>query len=60
MKYMIDKYDIYLTEYAKQALQNLMTQFNLDKDLAITLLEQAWPEEMLYELPLEDDSHGKQ
>jgi hypothetical protein len=55
MKYLIDKYDVYLTDYAKLAIDNLMNQYGIDKDLAITLLEQAWPEEMLYTLPMEQD-----
>lgn len=53
MKYLIDKYDIYLTDYAKQAIANLMNQHGIDKDLAITLLEQTWPEDMLYAIPVE-------
>lgn len=61
MTYLIDKYDVYLSDYAKLAIDVLMTEYGIDKDLAITLLEQAWPEEMLYTLPMEqDDEHGIQ
>lgn len=55
MKYLIDKYDIYLTEEAKLAIANLMSNHGIDKDLAITLLEAAWPEDQLYILPMDEE-----
>lgn len=51
MKYLSDKYDCYLSKEAKVAVNNLVRQYGIDKDLAVVLIEQAWPEEMLYDLP---------
>lgn len=43
----------YLTDEAVEALR-IMTDAGVDADLAVSVLEQLWPETAIYELP--DDS----
>lgn len=40
----------YLTEEAQEAVKRLMDT-GLDEDLAISVLEQLWAEDEIYELP---------
>lgn len=54
-----------LTWEARAAIHNLKQRWNLDEDIALTLLERVWPESDIYELPsssgdgvTEDDVSG--
>ncbi len=40
-----------LTWEARAALLKLTTNWKLDEDLALSLLERIWPEAAIYELP---------
>lgn len=58
MSYLVDKYDVYLTDYAKLAI-DIMTAKGVDKDLAIAILEMAWPDDMLYSISDYDEKDPK-
>jgi hypothetical protein len=45
-----DKILCYLTDNANNAVEEL-TKLGLDQDLALSVLEQLWDEESIYELP---------
>jgi hypothetical protein len=49
-----DKILCYLTQAADQAVQELIA-VGLDRDLALAVLEQLWPEDAIYEIPGQDD-----
>lgn len=48
-KHIYSSTECYLSPLAKQAIDELMIQ-GMDKDLAINLLEQVWPESAIYDL----------
>lgn len=50
MTVLTDKELCYFTTDAKMALTKLKTEFNLDQDLAVAVLETLWPEEHIYDL----------
>lgn len=42
---------------AQKAVNNLIETYDFDRDLAIGVLEQIWPEEAIYQLE-ETEDHG--
>ena len=47
------KTECYLSPIAERAVDQLVRECEMDRDLAISVLEQIWPDEIIYELPLE-------
>lgn len=40
---------------AEQAVENLVSKWNFDRDLAIAVLEEIWPDTAIYQLPSDED-----
>lgn len=51
------KTECYLSPMAQKAVDELVRVRGLDRDLAIGVLEEIWPEEMIYQL--EEASDGE-
>jgi hypothetical protein len=50
IKYLNDPIFCYLTPEAEKEIEWLVGQHELDRDLALTLLELSWPEDRIYTL----------
>lgn len=50
------KTQCYLSPMAEAAVANLVDRWKFDRDLAIAVLEEIWPDTAIYQL--EDDEHG--
>lgn len=44
------KLECYWSPMAKKAVEAMMTEYGMDRDLAISCLEQIWPEEAIYNI----------
>lgn len=55
---MNEKILCYLTDEANSALATLKAA-GMDEDLALSFLEQIWPESDIYDIPLEQDAHAE-
>jgi hypothetical protein len=53
MSYLAKKEECYFSPEARIAIDNL-TQKGLERDLAVEVLHQLWPEEDIYEFPEEE------
>lgn len=54
------KLECYWSPLAKETVSTMVSEFKMDKDLAIACLEQLWPEEVIYNLEETSDEQRKQ